>query len=89
MEPNINNLINSLIKIKICLFFHKNSSAIDTARNIALWINQDLEKVKTSLEELANDKVLLVHRTSSTTAYSYTQNKTIISQVKKLLKKEG
>ena len=88
MDLNINRLINSPIKIKICFFFHKNPSAVDTARNIALWTNQDLEKVRTSLEKLADDKVLLVHRTSSTTAYSYTQNKTIISQIKKILKKE-
>jgi hypothetical protein len=89
MDLDIDKLINSPIKIKICSFFHKNPSAIDTARNIALWINQDFEMVKKELEELADSEVLLTHRTPSTTAYSYTQDRAINSEIKKILKKGG
>ncbi|MEA3560543.1 MAG: hypothetical protein U9R31_02085 [Candidatus Omnitrophota bacterium] len=86
MELNINKLLNSPIKMKICLFFHKNPSVIDTIRNIAIWINQSPEAAEKALGELVDDKVLLIHLTSSTKAYSYTQDTAITSKIEKLLK---
>ena len=78
---NITRLKKSLIKIKICSFFHQNPSVVDTARNIALWIAHDLKEVEGALEGLVKDKVLLAHRTSSTTGYAYTQDASITSEI--------
>ena len=91
MTLNINKLRKSPIKIKICSFFNQNPSAIDTAHNIALWINHDLKETECTLEKLVKDKILLPHRISSATAYAYTQDRDITIKIKKLLglKKEA
>ncbi len=91
MVLDINKLTKSPIKIKICSFFHQNPSAIDTARNIALWINHDLKETERALEELVKDKMLLAHRISSTTAYAYTRDTNITMKIKEIfkLKKTG
>ena len=85
MKLSINKLRKSPIKIKICSFFNQNPSAIDTARNIALWINHDLKETECTLEKLVNDKILLAHRISSATAYAYTRDRDVTIKIKKLL----
>ncbi len=84
---NLQDIAKSPVKLKILSFFHKNPSVIDTARSIAIWTKQNPTLVKRALEELVKSKVLAAHRTSSTTAYAYTQDNDIISAVAKILKK--
>ncbi|MDD5437070.1 MAG: hypothetical protein PHX20_05955 [Candidatus Omnitrophica bacterium] len=83
---DINRIFKSDIHIKILKFFHENQASIDTPRGVATWIGEERGKVKTALEDLVNAKILVAHRATSTTGYSYTNDDKIISKVKKLLK---
>jgi len=68
-------------------FFHENQASIDTPRGVSTWVREDRAKVKKALEELVGMKILVAHRSTSTTGYSYTRNAKIISKIEKLLKK--
>ena len=72
---------------KIISFFHENQSSIDTPRGVATWISEDRTKVKKALEDLVALEVLVAHRATSTTGYSYTSDNRIISKIKKFLNK--
>ena len=81
-------ILNSDIRVKIVTFFHENQASIDTPRGIATWIGEDRAKVKSALEDLVSSKILVAHRASSTTGYSYTSDEKLISRIGKLLKKQ-
>ena len=84
---DINKALLSGIRLKIVRFFHENQASIDTPRGIAAWIGEDRGKVKKALEELTSVEILVAHRSTSTTGYSYTRDAKIISKIGKLLKK--
>lgn len=84
---NTQDITRSPAKLKVLAFFHKNPSVIDTARSIAIWTKENPTLVKRVLEDLVEAKILVTHRTSSTTAYAYTQDDEIISAVSKILEK--
>lgn len=84
---DIAKLLDSGIHLKIIAFFHENQASIDTPRGVATWIGEDRTIVKSALEELVKAKVLIAHRATSTTGYSYTRDTKIISRIGKFLKK--
>ncbi len=79
--------LQSDLHLNIVKFFHENQASIDTPRGISTWVREDRAKVKKALEELVDIKILVAHRSTSTTGYSYTHNIKIISKIEKLLKK--
>ena len=82
-----NKTVQSDLHLKIMKFFHENQASIDTPRGVSTWVREDRAKVKKALEELVGMKILVAHRSTSTTGYSYTRNAKIISKIEKLLKK--
>lgn len=84
---NIDKAFKSTVHLKIIIFFFENQASIDTPRGVATWIREDVPKVKKALEELAGINVLQDHPVTSTTGYSYTQNKVIASKIARFLKK--
>lgn len=84
---DIDKALGSALNMKIVRFFHENQASIDTPRGISTWVREDRVKVKKALEELVGIKILIAHRTTSTTGYSYTRNAKLISKIEKLLKK--
>jgi len=85
----INEALRLNINYKIIKFFHENQSSIDTPRGVAAWINEDRCNVKRSLEELTSLKILVAHRSTSTTGYSYTRDAKFIKKIDQLLKKRS
>ena len=85
----INDILESAIHMKIVAFFHENQASIDTPRGIATWIEEDRNKVKRALEDLVELKILIAHRSTSTIGYSFTDDKKLISRIKKLLNKSS
>ena len=83
---DIDKILKSEIHLKIITFFHENQASIDTPRGVATWIGEDRTKVKMALEDLVKAKILVAHRTTSTTGYSYTIEDKLISKIGKLLK---
>jgi hypothetical protein len=75
----------SSLHVKIIRFFHENQASIDTPRGVATWIGEDRAKVKNALEDLVKSKILMAHRSTSTTGYSYTRDAALISKIDKLL----
>ena len=84
-----NKIFESPIHRKIVAFFHENQASIDTPRGIATWIEEDRTRVKKALEDLVDLKILVAHRSTSTTGYSYTDDKKLISKIDKLLAKSA
>ena len=84
---DLNKLIGSPIHLKILKFFHENQASIDTPRGVATWIAEERAKVKKALEDLVSSDILVAHRSTSTTGYSYTSDPKLISKISKLLKK--
>lgn len=72
---------------KILRFFHENPASVDTARGVATWTNQDVKRVRAALKRLASLGLLVAHKVSSTTGYSYTRDKKMMARIKQLLKK--
>jgi hypothetical protein len=79
--------LESGIRLKIVKFFHENQASIDTPRGVAAWVGEDRGKVKRALEELTSLSILVAHRSTSTTGYSYTRDPKMISKIGELLKK--
>lgn len=86
---NINKALRSGIHVKIIKFFHENQASIDTPRGVSTWVREDRSKVKQVLEELVKLNILIAHRSTSTTGYSYTQNKHLVSSIDRFLKKRS
>ncbi|MDP2912948.1 MAG: hypothetical protein Q8N91_02960 [Candidatus Omnitrophota bacterium] len=84
---DINKAFRSKIHRKIIAFFHENQASIDTPRGVATWIGEDRAKVKSGLEDLVGLKILVAHRASSITGYSYTRDEKFILKIAKLLEK--
>ena len=82
-----NKVFQSDLHLKIMKFFHENQASIDTPRGVSTWVREDRAIVMKALEELVGMKILVAHRSTSTTGYSYTRNAKIISKIEKLLKK--
>ena len=84
---DIDKIFQSPVHVKIITFFHENQASIDTPRGVSTWIGEERAKVKPALEDLVNAKILVAHRTTSTTGYSYTCEEKLISKIAKILKK--
>ena len=83
---DIGKILKSEIHVKVVTFFHENQASIDTPRGVATWIGEERSKVKTALEDLVKARILVAHRATSTTGYSYTSEEKLISKIEKLLK---
>ena len=84
---NLANAFESVTHLKIVAFFHENQASIDTPRGVATWIGEERQKVKDALEDLVKLKILVPHRSTSTTGYSYTRDTKVIKEISKTLKK--
>ena len=84
---NLSKAFDSPTHLKIVQFFHENQASIDTPRGVATWIGEERQKVKDALEDLVHLKILVPHRSTSTTGYSYTRDAKIINEISKLLTK--
>ena len=85
---DIDKIFRSEIHVKIITFFHENQASIDTPRGVATWVGEERAKVMKALEDLVRAKILVAHRATSTTGYSYTSDDKLISRIEKLLKKK-
>ena len=82
----IKQAFTKTIHRKIIQFFHENQASIDTPRGVATWIGEERAKVVDALEDLVALKILVPHRSPSTTGYSYTREEKLIKKIDKLLR---
>jgi len=83
---NIKHLFKNEVTKKIILFFNENPHSIDTVKGISVWIGCDLESVQRALDKLVKEGVLINHKTTTTNAYSYTNQKDMIKAIEKYIK---
>ena len=72
----------SRTQLEIILFFYQNPTSIDTARGISAWINEDAVNVRKALTDLVKKNILIAHKVTSTTGYSYTRDIKILKGIK-------
>ncbi len=82
---NLKKICEFPLNLKIISFFQENPQTLDTSRGLATWLNHERGEIKKALDFLVSQEILVAHRTRSTIAYAYTQNKEIINQIKKFL----
>ena len=85
----LEKFLESRINRKIIKFFLENPSCIDTSRGIATWIDENTENTERALKQLAEANILVLHGTEATSAYGYTTDKKVTSQIRLSLKKLG
>jgi len=83
---NIKKIFKNEAARKILLFFNENPNCIDTAKGISLWIGGDINNIQKTLNQLVKEGVITSHKTASTTAYAYTNNKEIVKKIEKYAK---
>lgn len=84
----LNKILSKKINTKIVEFFNANRFSIETARGIAGWIGEDLKEVIKALKILIKAKILKMHKSGLTTAYSYTHDQRFINKIDNALKKK-
>lgn len=82
---DFSKILKNSVYRKIMRFFHENPASIDTGRGVATWTNQDIKTVRASLKKLASLGLLVAHKVSSTTGYSYTRDKNVVKKIGRLL----
>ena len=70
------------------LFFAENEGSIDTPRGISAWINENIQTVRKSLEDLVKRGLLKAHRTSSTIGYSCALSRKELARISAEYKKK-
>ncbi|MDI6736308.1 MAG: hypothetical protein QME42_09005 [bacterium] len=76
----------SEIRRDLLFFFYENQFAMDTARNLARWINKDLTDVEKDLEGLARLKILEKIGEGASAIFSYTQNLETATLIERFIK---
>ena len=84
---NLKRLFNNGAARKILFFFNENPNCIDTVKGISLWIGGDTVIMQKALNTLVKEGMITSHKTASTTAYAYTNNKKIVKNIEKYIKK--
>jgi len=74
------------IREKLLNFFYENPFAMDSAKNLAKWINNDFYEVEKDLEELVKLKVLERIGEGSSAIYFYTQNVEMMNMIDRFIK---
>lgn len=81
----LEGITESMVRIEIILFFHRNQFAMDVAKNIAKWIGRDVGVVEKELERLVEQKIVDKMGTGPSAIYSYTQDVEIIEIIDKFV----
>jgi len=82
---NLKKLFKNEAVRKILLFYNENPHCIDTAKGISIWIGCDLDSVQNALKRLVKQGILVNHKTASTDAYSYTNNRAVARKIERYL----
>jgi len=83
---NIKSLFKNEFTRKVLLFFNENPHCIDTAKGISVWLGCDVRDAQKALNKLVKQDILMNHRSPSTNAYSYTNDKATIKKIERYIK---
>ncbi|MEW6606081.1 MAG: hypothetical protein AB1414_01335 [bacterium] len=90
MIPSVSEFLEEVtkspIRTELVNFFYENQFAMDTAKNLARWINKDLSEVENDLEKLVKLKVVEKIGEGKSAIYSYTQNLETINILDKFIR---
>lgn len=89
-KKNISHLLeaimDTLIDLELLTFFHRHPFTMDTAKNIAMWVNRDEVHIKQNLEKLVSLGIMdKIGSEDAFVVYSYTQDPELISVIERFL----
>lgn len=86
---DLNEILNSHLKIKIMKFFAENPASVESVRGISTWINKDKNEVKKALSELAAEGVIKKYVGATTTGYSFIANRKLCKKIINFIKEHS
>jgi len=85
----VNKILKNKLQRDVVIFFHDNPASVDTPSGVATWVKGEKARVEAVLRKLVESGILVEHKVSSTTGYSYTRDKKIIKELDKQLKEKA
>lgn len=79
---SLKKFFDSELHKKIILFFQENPASLDSPRGVATWVGYSRPETKKALDELAEAGILDSISATSTSGYSFTQDKKIIKKIR-------
>lgn len=77
----LEEILDSLVKLDLLVYFHRNPDAADTAEGLAIWVGSDPEKVRRGAEELVRVGILEKHED----IYHYTRDQEVVDAVERFM----
>ncbi|HIE09897.1 MAG TPA: hypothetical protein EYP65_08635 [Armatimonadetes bacterium] len=77
----LEEILDSLVKLDLLVYFHRNPDAADTAEGLAVWVGSDPEKVQQAAEDLV--KVGILEKKGD--IYHYTRDPQIVGAVERFV----
>lgn len=83
---HIKSIFKDEVSKKILLFFNENPHSIDTAKGISVWVGCELDTVQKALNKLVEGGILVNHKTPSTDAYAFTNQRDVLSKIERYIR---
>ncbi|MCL6639606.1 MAG: hypothetical protein K6T80_08030 [Firmicutes bacterium] len=85
LEQLLAAITDSIIKISLVVFFHRNQGALDSAEGLARWVGKKTEEVERALAELTDVGIVDKIGEGRFAAYSYTQDEEMIRAIEEFV----
>ncbi len=85
MENILNSIYDSITKIDLVTFLHKNPGALDTADGLSRWLGKTESEVQKAFDELVDVGVVDAFGAGPSLIYSYTQDEYILQVVDRFI----
>ena len=77
----LDEILDSLVKLDLLVYFHRNQDAADTAEGLAVWVGSDPEKVQRAADDLV--KVGILEKKGE--IYHYTRDPEVVGAIERFI----
>lgn len=84
-EIALEQILDSLLKLDLLVFFERNPDILDNPAGIALWVGHDENSVARELAELAQVGLIEAHGSGPDTIYTRARNPEILSKLEEFM----
>lgn len=77
----LDEILDSVVKLELLLFFHSNPAAMDSAEGLSIWLGRDAERIRQAADELVEATILDRWGEGENAIYCYTSNPQVRSMI--------